>query len=90
MLEPIIEFQPIIFLVTFSITQLISIKFPDMKFFLFRKSKKIRVHHAYTGGLVALLTSLTGHPIWFNISLGLMLQDVFNHSIKIFRKRLKF
>jgi len=90
LIEPIVEFQPMIFLATFSITQLISIKYPEMKVFLFRKSKKLRVHHAFTGGLLILLASFTGHPFWFNIGLGGMLQDVFNHSIKILRKRFKF
>ncbi len=90
LIEPVIEFQPLIFILTFSVTQLISIKFPDMKFFLFRRSKKLRLHHAFTGGILALAASLTGSPLWFNIGLGGMLQDIFNHSIKIIRKRFKF
>jgi hypothetical protein len=90
MLGPMIEFQPMIFVATFSITQLISLKYPEMKFFLMRREKRIRVHHAFTGGLVALATTLIGQPFLFNVSLGVMIQDVFNHSLKILRKRFKF
>jgi hypothetical protein len=89
-IEPVIEFQPFIFIITFSITQLISIKYPDMKFFLMKKSKKLRLHHAFTAGLLVLFASLTGHAIWFNIGLGGMIQDIFNHSFKVLRKRLNF
>jgi len=85
-----VEFQPIIFVATFSITQLISLKYPELKFFLFRKSKRVRVHHALTGGLIALAASLGGYPLWFNIGLGGMLQDIFNHSLKVLRKRFNF
>ncbi len=85
-----VEFQPVIFLATFSITQLISIKFPEMKFFLFRKSKRMRLHHTFTGGLLALAATLGGYSLLFNIGLGGMLQDIFNHSIKILRKRFNF
>jgi hypothetical protein len=89
LMGPVIEFQPVIFILTFSITQLLSIKFPEMKFFLFRKSKRIRLHHTFTGGLLALIASLTGNPLLFNIGLGGMLQDIFNHSFKTLRKRFK-
>jgi len=90
LIGPVIEFQPIVFLATFSISQIISIKFPEMKFFLMRKSKKLRVHHVFTGGLFAFLTSFIGNPFLFNISLGMMIQDIFNHSIKVLRKRFNF
>jgi hypothetical protein len=87
---PVIEFQPAIFILTFSISQLISIKYPDMKFFLMKKSKKLRVHHAFIGGILAILASLTANPFWFNVGLGGMIQDILNHSLKILRKRFKF
>jgi hypothetical protein len=90
LIGPVIEFQPIVFLATFSISQIISIKFPDMKIFLMRKSKRLRVHHAFAGGLFAFLTSFIGNPFLFNISLGMMIQDIFNHSIKVLRKRFNF
>jgi hypothetical protein len=83
------EFQPTIFILSFSVTQLICIKFPEMKFFLFRKSKRVRLHHAFTGGLLALVASLIGQPFLFNIGLGGMIQDIFNHSLKIFRRFFK-
>jgi len=90
LLEHVIEFQPVIFILTFSISQLLSIKFPEMKFFLFRKSKRLRIHHAFAGGILALGSSLIGHSFWFNIGLGGMLQDIFNESLKFLRKRFKF
>jgi len=90
MLELVInEFQPTIFILTFSVSQLISIKFPEFKVFLMRKSKRFRIHHGFVGGLLVLLASLTGHPLWLNIGLGGMLQDIFNHSLKFLRKRSK-
>jgi hypothetical protein len=85
-----IEFQPAIFILTFSVTQLISIKFPELKFFLMRRSKRLRLHHAITGGLLALAASVGGYSLWFNIGLGGMLQDIFNHFLKVFRKRFNF
>jgi hypothetical protein len=90
MLEYVInEFQPTIFILTFSVLQLISIKFPEIKFFLFRKSKRVRLHHAFAGGLMALAANLIGQPLLFNIGLGGMIQDIFNHSLKILRKLFK-
>ncbi len=83
------EFQPVIFILTFSVTQLINIKFPDMKVFLMRKSKKLRIHHGFAGGLLVLFASFIGQPILFNVGLGGMFQDIFTHSIKTFKKHFK-
>jgi hypothetical protein len=82
----ITEFQPVVFVLTFSVTQLISLKFPEIKFFLMRKSKRLRIHHAFAGGLLALFASFIGQPILLNVGLGGMIQDIFDHSIKILRK----
>jgi len=83
------EFQPTIFILTLSVSQLINIKFPEFKVYLMRKNKRLRLHHGFVGGLLVLLASLTGHSLWFNIGLGGMFQDIFNHSLKFLRKRSK-
>lgn len=83
------EFQLPIFILTFSISQLICIKFPNIKFFLMKKSKRVRIHHAFAGGLLALFAGLAGQPFLFNVGLGGMIQDILNHSLKILRKHLK-
>jgi hypothetical protein len=87
---PFLEFQPPIFILSFIISQLLSIKFPGMKFYLMKKNKKFRIHHAYAGGLLALIASLSGHPFWFNIGLGGMVQDVLNHLYKVLKRSIKF
>lgn len=84
-----IEFQTLIFALSFFISQLISIKFPGIKFYLIIKNKKLRIHHTFTAGLLALITSFSGHSFWFNVSLGGMFQDILYHSWKVLRKNLK-
>lgn len=83
------DYQPVFFILSFSICQFFNIKFPEMKIFLMRKSRRLRIHHAFGGGLLALISGLTGHPIWFSIGLGGMSQDVLIHFLKVLRKNLK-
>ena len=81
-----IQFDPTFFFVTFSIGQVISLKFPDLKFFFETGKRRVRIHHAYAGGILALLAF--SYPVFFSIGLGAFLQDIVNHSLQHVKKWL--
>jgi len=82
MLEPIFVFQPYIFLVTFTISGIINWRFPKLQFYLINQKRKIRIHHAILGGLLALGASLIGSIVLLNIGLASMIEDISAHLLK--------
>lgn len=77
------DFNPLIFASTFSVCQVISFKFPNLKFFIkLQENKMYRIHHAIFGGIVALIMAFFQQPILLNVGLGAMSQDIFNHGLK--------
>jgi len=84
----LITFSPEIFALSFSISQAISLKFPELKLLLsFNKNKNVRVHHAIIGGILALIAGITSNPLWFNVTFGAMVQDVVSHVVKFVKKK---
>ncbi|MEM5853308.1 MAG: hypothetical protein QXG39_03970 [Candidatus Aenigmatarchaeota archaeon] len=85
-----LQFDFIVFGLGFIISELVTRNFPRLRLFIINGKKKIKIHHAYLGAIVAFFSALTGHITLFNLSLGTAVNDVVCHlreKIKNFFKK---
>jgi len=87
MIYPVFEFNLGIFLFSFLVSELAARKFPKMELSLMNGERKIKIHHAYLGALIASLSSLVGQIMLLNIGLGIMFNDIFYHAKKRVTKK---
>jgi hypothetical protein len=77
LLEDFLHFDFVIFSLSFLGTELFAKKlYPCI---LLIKKKKIRIHHAYIGAILAFFSALTGQIVLFDIGLGTMANDIVDH-----------
>jgi len=88
-LLPSYPFEPGIFLFSFLATELTTRVFPELRLFVLNGSKKIKIHHAYIGALLAFFAGLAGQIALVNIGLGTMSNDIFCHLKKALKIKLR-
>lgn len=84
---PLFEFNAGIFFLSFITTEMASVKFPNLKLFIAKGNRKIKIHHAYLGFTLAFVSSLIGQVPLLNMGLGTLSSDLFEHIRDFFKKR---
>jgi len=81
---PSIELEVISFTLGFLISEFLGKKLYPC--YLLIKRKKIRLHHAYIGAFIAIISSLMGQMTIASAALGSFINDVYSHLKKKFKK----
>jgi hypothetical protein len=84
--EGFFQFDLLIFGLSFLATELVARKLYPC--FLLIRNKKIRIHHAYVGAILAFFSALTGQIVLLNVGLGAMTNDIIGHLRKKISKFL--
>jgi hypothetical protein len=89
MLFPIFQFDATLFMLSFLATQFTTWRFPKLRLFILNGTKRIKIHHAYIGALIAFFAGLAGQVALVNIGLGTMSNDIFCHLRKLLRIKIR-
>jgi len=89
MIAPIFQFNLSIFVLSFLITEVTSIKILPLRLFISHGGRRIKIHHAYLGFLLAFISSLFGQVALLNVGLGAFFSDIFFEFSKVIKSRFR-
>jgi uncharacterized BrkB/YihY/UPF0761 family membrane protein len=86
MIYPTFELDFIVLALSYLVTELTSRKLHSC-YLVINEKRRVKLHHAYLGALLALIASLFGQMVLLNVGLGTMLNDLFGHLKKFIKNR---